>query len=113
MGLIKPSILVLVLSIYTLAQTSTGRIAGTITDPSGAAIKGATITVLDERTSQERTTASNNDGNFTVSGLNPSDYTLRAEQSGFSAVELKKLPLQVGQEIRRTLQLGISATNSV
>src|SRR5947209_2516814 len=112
MGFIRPSVLVLLFSFYTLAHTSTGRIAGTITDPSGAAIKGATITVLDERTNQARTTASNEDGNFTFSELDPSDYTLRAEQSGFSGVELKKLSLQVGQEIRRTVQLGISATNS-
>src|SRR3954462_12580605 len=93
MGLIRPSILVLIFSISAIAQTSTGRIAGTVTDPSGAAINGATILVLDERPNQERTTASNEDGIFTFSGLDPSHCPVRAEQSGFSAVELKKLSL--------------------
>ena len=94
-------------------QTSTGRIAGTVSDPSGAAVKGATVTVVDERTNQERRTATNDDGNFFFVGLTPSNYLLRAAQTGFSTAELKDLPLQVGQEIRRDLTLAISASSSI
>jgi hypothetical protein len=95
------------------AQTSTGRIAGTVTDPSGAAVKGADVTVVNERTNEERRLESNDDGNFVFTGLKPSNYTLKITDPGFSDVELKGLPLQVGQEIRRNLQLRVSATNSV
>jgi hypothetical protein len=69
----------IILSVSSLfAQTSTGRIAGTVTDQSGAAVKGVTVTIVDERTNQERTAATNDDGNYAFTGLQPSSYTLRA-----------------------------------
>jgi hypothetical protein len=95
------------------SQTSTGRIAGTVIDQSGAAVKGATVTVVDERTNQERKAATNDDGNYAFTGLQPSSYTLRASQNGFSDAEVKEISLQVGQEIRRNLELSISGTSSV
>src|SRR4051812_2176725 len=110
----KRVLIVALLCIYSvLAQTSTGRVTGTITDQSGAAVKGASVTVANERTNEERRLESNEDGNFAFTGLEPSNYTLKVINSGFSDVELKALPLQVGQEIRRNLQLAVSATNSV
>ncbi len=96
-----------------IAQTSTGRVTGTITDPSGAAVKGAAVTVLNERTNEERRLESNDDGNFAFTGLEPSNYTVKVTYSGFSDIQLKNLPLQVGQEIRQNLRLSVSATNSV
>jgi hypothetical protein len=101
------------ISISCLAQTSTGRIAGTVTDQTGAAIKSAVVTVIDERTNRERTANSGEDGNYAFTGLDPSNYTLRASQSGFSTAEIRGLPLQVGQEIRRNLELSVSNTSSV
>jgi Carboxypeptidase regulatory-like domain len=59
----------ILISISSFSQTSTGRIAGSVTDQSGAAITGAVVTVVDERTNQERTTSSNDDGNFAFTGL--------------------------------------------
>jgi hypothetical protein len=94
-------------------QTSTGRIAGTVTDPSGATVKNATVTTVNERTNQERTTQTNDDGNYTFVALEPSTYTLRIGQAGFSTSEIRALDLQVGQEIRRDIQLVINATSSV
>ncbi len=93
-------------------QTSTGRIAGSLTDPSGAAVQGATVTVINERTNQERTATTNGDGNFSFFSLEPSDYTIRATQSGFADLEVKDVALQVGQEVRRNLQLAITGTSS-
>ena len=113
MGLKRLLLFAFLCSYELLAQTSTGRISGTITDPSGAAVKGASVAVVNERTNEERRLESNEDGNFTFTGLLPSDYTLKVAQAGFSNFELKGLPLQVGQEIRRTISLAVSATNSV
>ena len=112
MGLKTPLLVAFVFTSGLIAQTSTGRITGTITDPSGAAVKGADVTVLNERTNEERHLESNDDGNFTFTGLGPSDYKLGVKYSGFSDVELKAIPLQVGQEIRQTIQLSVSTTNS-
>lgn len=91
----------IVISIPSFAQTSSGRIIGAVLDPSGALVKGATVSILNERTNRARSTVTSDDGNYAFTGLEPSDYTLSASQSGFAKAEVKGLPLQVGQEIRR------------
>jgi hypothetical protein len=96
-----------------VAQTSSGRIVGTVLDPSGATVKGAIVAIVNERTNRERSAVSGDDGNYAFTGLEPSEYTLSASQSGFAKAEIKGLPLQVGQEIRRDLNLAVSGTASV
>ena len=103
----------ILIPISCLGQTSSGRIAGSVTDQTGAGINGAVVTVVDERTNRERKTNSGEDGNYAFTGLDPSNYTLRASQSGFSTAEIRDLPLQVGQEVRRNLELSVSNTSSV
>ena len=49
----------------------TGEITGTITDPSSAAVSGATITVLNTATSAERVITSNETGNYDIPALTP------------------------------------------
>ncbi len=108
------SILIAVgISIASLAQTSSGRIAGTVLDPSGAVVKGASVSILNERTNQERSTVTGDDGNYAFTGLEPSDYTLSVSQPGFAKAEINGLPLQVGQEIRHNLSLTVGETTSV
>jgi hypothetical protein len=67
---------------------------------------------VNERTNEVRRLESNDDGNFSFTGLEPSDYLLGVKYSGFSDVELTAIPLQVGQEIRRNIQLAVSTTNA-
>lgn len=98
------------LSTFTVSQTSTGRIAGTVVDASGATVKGVTVTVLNERTNEERSTVANDDGNYAFTSLEPSNYTLSASQPGFVKAEVKNLPLQVGQEVHRNLELTVGGT---
>lgn len=102
----------LALSILCVGQTSTGRIVGTVLDPSGAAVKGASVIAMNERTNQERTSITNDDGNFAFTALEPSNYTLTATQPGFSKTEVTGVLLQVGQEIRHNLDLAVSGTTS-
>ena len=101
------------ISIPSLAQTSSGRIVGTVLDPSGSIVKGATVSIVNERTNRERSTSTGDDGNYAFTALEPSEYTLSASQPGFAKAEIKGLPLQVGQEIRRNLNLAVSGTASV
>jgi hypothetical protein len=90
----------ILISIPSVAQTSSGRIVGTVLDPSGASVKGAIVSILNERTNRERSTTTNDAGSYAFTSLDPSDYTLTASQPGFAKAEVKGLPLQVGQEIR-------------
>ena len=76
------------IAVPSFAQTSSGRIAGTVLDPSGATVKGAAVSILNERTNQAQSTVSSDDGNYAFTGLAPSDYTLSAAQPGFAKTEI-------------------------
>src|SRR5215510_6307047 len=78
------SFLVLALTATAIAQEETAAtISGQVTDSTGAAIVGATVTVTNSTTGVERQVQSNEDGHFVVSPLAPGTYTLTAEQSNF------------------------------
>src|SRR5436305_7284683 len=113
MRVLKPILLAIALTAYSRAQTSTGRIAGTVTDSSGAFVKGATVTIINGRTNEGRCTITNDDGNYVFTALEPSAYTLTASMSGFSGVKITDLNLQVGQELRRNLELTVSSNTAV
>src|SRR6516162_2525494 len=88
-----------VVVILTLhAQTTTGRILGTVHDQSGAAIANATITVTDTQRGITRQLATDGSGNFVAAALPPSVYAVRAEARGFKTVE-RKVQLEVARDI--------------
>jgi hypothetical protein len=70
------------------AQTSFGRISGSVTDPSGAAIPGVTIKIIDTETQIARTVESDGSGFYTVTNLPVGPYTLEASQKGFQTKQL-------------------------
>ena len=61
-------------SVPVLAQATTGTIKGTVVDPNGAVIAGASVTVKNEATGVEEVTSTSGEGNFTVSNLLPGKY---------------------------------------
>src|SRR5260370_40332573 len=63
------------------AQTSFGRISGSVTDASGAAIPGATIKIIDTETQTARTVETDGNGFYTVTNLPVGPYTLEASRS--------------------------------
>src|SRR5215813_8108335 len=71
-----------------VAQTTgSATLRGTVKDPQGAIIRGATVTLTNERTKDERKTVTNDDGSYTFPALSPGDYTLKVEASGFKTIE--------------------------
>lgn len=69
-----------------LAQSDNSSIAGTITDPTGAEVGQAEITVTSEQTGAEHKTISNRSGFYTIAGLAPGKYTVVVVAPGFSTV---------------------------
>src|SRR5262249_2715708 len=67
----------------TGAQTIVGRISGVVTDPSGAVVPGATVTVTSEATGQPRTVVTGPSGFYLVTDLPAGDYTVAVEIEGF------------------------------
>src|SRR5262249_19736082 len=92
------------------AQTVTGTISGSVIDTTGNAISGATVTLINERVNDKRTLATNQEGAFIFSTLQPGIYTIRIESQGFRTFQrtnnvlsaneflaLGKLTLDVGE----------------
>ncbi len=95
-----------------VAQSDQARIAGTIVDANGAVIAGASVTVKNEKTGEQRTVTANADGTFLVVALQPTNYTVTAAASNFENFSQKGINLLVGQETNLTVTLqttGVSA----
>ncbi len=93
------AMLVVALPAIGFAQTDQGKFTGTVHDSTGGFVGGATVTVRNERTGEERAQTTSNTGVFLIANLKPSSYTVRATKEGFAAVEYTQLPIAVGQEL--------------
>jgi len=87
------------------AQSDTGRIAGTVTDPANAVVPRAAIKVKNEKTGETRKVVTNEQGLYFVTQLGPSTYTITVEVAGMAPAEYSGVTLQVGQE--RTLNIAV------
>jgi len=68
------------------AQEPTGSISGTITDPSGAVVPNATVTITNKGTGAARNSAANAEGAYSALSLLPAEYEVRVTQPGFRTV---------------------------
>ena len=87
------------------AQVDNGRIAGVVRDSSGALAVGVTAKAKNERTGDERSAVTNDQGYFLISPLKPSTYTIRVERAGFAPIEYTAMPLAIGQELTLDFEL--------
>jgi hypothetical protein len=93
----------------SLAQTSsTGALSGTVTDPSGGVIVGATVTARNLATGQTRTTTTNSTGSYEFSLLSPGNYSVRFEAAGFKTVDVSSVTIGVTETptLNRRLEIG-------
>src|ERR1700751_1941504 len=72
-------------------QAVYGSVYGTVSDASGAAIPGATVTITDEAKGTSVTTKSNDSGGYSVEHLIPDLYTVKVEATGFKSFETNHL----------------------
>ncbi len=87
------------------AQGTAGRIVGTVTDQSGGAIAGATVTVTDVDRNVPRTLTTDQSGEYSAPNLLPGSYKVRGEAKGFKTFERSGISLQINGEIRVDLQM--------
>lgn len=90
------------------AQQTESRLIGRILDQSGAAVPGATVTILSRDTGALRTDVTGADGTFTITNLGPGRYELRADLDGFQSAA-REVVLGVGQISHQSLTLGVAA----
>ena len=96
------------------AQTNiSGDIAGMVTDPSGAAVPGATVTVTDTETGAVKVVKTGDAGAYRVSLLPPGNYTISVADAGFTTTRLN-VTVQIGQITSGNVKLSMAqASQSV
>lgn len=101
-------VIALILPLASRAQ-DTGYISGTITDKTGAAVVGAEAALTNVAGSLTRTTTSNTDGAYVISGLPGDTYNLVVTAKGFQKYSVQKIVLSVAEKARIDVQLTVGA----
>src|SRR5512134_2189949 len=89
-----------ILATVAIAQTTTGAITGSVTDPSGATIPNVKVTATHTATNVAQTTQTNDSGVYNFPFLSIGEYTLAAEAQGFKRVVVGPFRLEVNQTAR-------------
>ena len=87
------------------AQSGSGALSGHVTDASGAALPGVTLTATNDATGSSRTVVTDAEGTYKFLSLPPGAYTVVADLSGFGTVTTKKVEIQVSTE--RTMNVTL------
>jgi len=87
-------------------------ITGTVTDPTGSVVPGATVTILNRDTGIERKTETSDAGVYTAAFLQPGHYDVTVAKAGFTSVVRKELSLQVGQTLSVDLAMAVQSTQA-
>jgi len=108
------TVLVLLLALSTVAlgqQAAKATLTGTVTDPNGDIIAGASVAATQTSTGIRRETVTNDKGVYVLTDLAPGEYEVRAEAKGFATHITTHLVLQVGQTVTLNNQLEVRAVS--
>ena len=99
----------LALTLQASGQVNTASLTGIVTDPQGAGVPNATVTVKNKATTVESSANTNDSGYYTFASLPVGAYTLQVEQQGFKKAVQENVNLEVGQKARIDLSLEVGA----
>lgn len=106
-SIILATLLMCLLALTTLGQATTGSLSGSINDPSGAVVGGATVAVVNSATGAERSAESTGTGTFDFQALQPGTYTISVEAKGFRRAVVRELVVSVGSNAQVTIPLEV------
>lgn len=95
------------------AQEFRGSITGTVSDPNGAAVAGATVTLKNSETNISQTVATSGNGVYTFPLVQPGTYTVSATGNGFKTATRASLPVKVDDRLTIDFSLEIGASAEV
>ncbi len=87
----------IIISSPAFAQSVTGNISGSVTDPNGAVVAGASVTLVNDQTKDKRDQVTNDSGRFNFASVQPGVYTLRIEHAGFETLLRTKVVLSANE----------------
>lgn len=106
-----PLFLLLLFSSLCSAQDATGRIAGTVTDASGAVIPGVQVTATNTATQVSRKASTDRDGYYQILALPIGSYTVNAEHEGFRKIVSSGYKLEINQALRVDIRMQVGTTS--
>ncbi len=100
-------------SLSAAAQNITATLLGTVQDPSGASIPGATVSILNQATNQSFVAKTNKLGDYQIPFLQPGTYNVKASAAGFKTILRSNITLEVDSRLVLNLQLPLGSTQTV
>jgi hypothetical protein len=98
-------------SALAFSQVSTGRIEGTVTDPTGAAIVDATVTAVNTRTQASISVKTNEQGYYIFASLPPSIYRVTVEASGFRKAQVENIELNASTAVTENVRMEVGSVS--
>jgi hypothetical protein len=105
-------VLLTALAVHTPAQTFRGMILGTVTDANGAVVPGATVTAKNAGTGIERSTVTDEFGNYTLTELQTGAYQVTVSKTGFEPLTINGVAVEVSAERRVDAGLAVAGTSN-
>lgn len=103
--------LVLFATSLTFAQTSKGNVQGTVQDPNGAAVVGATVEATNDANGEKRTATTSDEGRYTIANLDAGTYTLSISGTGFAPTTVKNVQVSVSFTLTQDVQLALAGAS--
>src|SRR5215475_12620791 len=103
----------LALAVCALAQTSTSRISGTVTDGAGAVVAGAKVTTKNDATGVTQTQTTTEAGLYSFPSLPVGSYTITVEMTGFKTANQPGVIVQVNTPVTADIAMEVGQTNEV
>ena len=105
--MLSTMVLALLTGLSAFAQTDTSSVTGVVTDPQGAPIAGATVTIKSPAKNFTRTQTTNENGSYSFNSIPPDTYTVEVSSNGFKKTILNDVQALVAKPTEANLQLEI------
>jgi hypothetical protein len=102
-------VVALFLCVSVVRAQENAELSGTVTDPTGAVIPNAKVTITNIATGESRTVTSNGAGLFDFSGLNHGTYNMKVEAEGFNSLQRSNIVMNVAQTVQENAVLQVGA----
>ncbi|MEO8436188.1 MAG: carboxypeptidase-like regulatory domain-containing protein, partial [Pyrinomonadaceae bacterium] len=94
-------------TVTALGQVTTGSLRGSVADPTGAMLPGATVSVVNNATGAERSAETGNSGTFDFQALQPGTYTVTVDTRGFRRAVVRDVIVSVGSAAQLNIPLEV------
>ncbi len=108
-GVLRLFVFLMMVHVASGQTSTTGAVRGTVTDPQGAVIADATVTVTSSATAQARVVKTDQSGQYTIGLLPPEVYKVTISVTGFKTQELPPVNIVVTETMRADAQLTLGS----